>query len=730
LHETTRPRQAHPHASGAPERWPAASPAPAPLVPLQQSIGNRAVGRLIQAKLKVGRPGDRLEREADRVADKVMRMPDGAAPAAIAARSTGGEVVGGAEEASPPPAPGTAVQAALRGNAGRPLPPAARAFFEPRLGADLSAVRLHTGPAAGAAAAEIGANAFTHGQSIHFGRGCFAPDSGAGRRLLAHELVHTVQQAGGRIGLIQADFEDDFEGRSEIPASQTQAAPPRTIRLTKPNGEAVWAPYGIYRPSDVPAAYQDRAMESTRVNQSGAKAGRVTVRDIARQTGGRRGPPMDIRVMMARVGNDYRFVGYDTSVAVAGRYVTEGFVESEVGTKLVGRRLFADRVVRALQSGAPEMNLEVHVGPRTAEFHANIFKIIGREGEPQWRDRYQLTPREMMRVALAWSEDLNTTQRSQLAQLAAGASEPTEVDAQRVFRGTPTPGRGGGAPPSPPPAKGGGPGGGSPPAPPTRQGASGSSSPAATPSTGAAQGGTKPVVSARDLAAELARTEREARRLVLTTRAIRFGLGAWQAVSALRDIAKSVNMATAILAQGSPFAAQIQHAETIDSTAKQIAARYNSIDLLEHRVREDDSSWGSFYDVYQFQLTFLLMEQSFHEALIEVQAAKDDIEKNISALRDEMAAKIAATMFAATSVVYAEVMLFADAGGKINTRLQAAAKHYMMAENSLRYHQGVARALAQRHEMRLRELGTSGVFAQIPSNKVRSTSLDKFTLRR
>ena len=171
---------------------------------------------------------------------------------------------------------------------------------------------------------------------------------------------------------------------------------------------------------------------------------------------------MDIRVMMARVGNDYRFVGYDTSVAVPGRYVTEGFVEAEVGTKLVGQRLFADRVVRALQSGTPEMNLEVHVGPRTAEFHANIFRVIGREGEPpQWRDRYQLTPREMMRVAVAWSEDLNTTQRSQLARLAAGANEPTEADAQRVFRGSPAPGRGGGTPPTPPPARGGAPGGGS-----------------------------------------------------------------------------------------------------------------------------------------------------------------------------------------------------------------------------------------------------------------------------
>ena len=494
LHRAVPPRQAA-RARAVETRIPspAATPAPSPLILLQRSIGNRAVGRLVQAKLRVGRPGDRFEREADRVAGQVMRMPAGAAPAAIAggaasdtaARagrdSSGGAVMGGADRSAAPPAPGPAVHAALSGGAaGSPLPPAARAFFEPRLGADLSAVRLHTGPAAARAAAEISANALTHGQSIHFGRGRFAPESTEGQRLLAHELIHTVQQARGSGGLIQADFQSDFEGRSEIPASQTPAAPPRTIRLTNDAGEAVWAPYGIYRPSEVPAAYQNRTMESTRVDQSGAAAGRRTVRDIARQAEGRRGPPMDVRVMMAKVGNDYRFVGYDTSVAVPGRYVLEGFVESEVGTRLVGRRLFADRVVRALRSGLPEMSLEVHVGPRTAEFHANIFRAIGREGEPRWGHRYQLTPREMMRVAVAWSEDLNTTQRSQLALLAEGANEPTEADAQRVLRGAPAPGRGGGTPPPPPPPRRGPPAGGTPTAP-TRQGASRGGSPTTTP---------------------------------------------------------------------------------------------------------------------------------------------------------------------------------------------------------------------------------------------------------
>ena len=389
---------------------PAAIAARAPLVPLQHSIGNRAVGRLVQAKLIVGRPGDRFEREADRVADQVMRMPDGAAPAGIAAGaasanavragrdSAGGEAVGGADRSASPPTPGAAVLAALSGGAaGSPLPRAARAFFEPRLGADLSAVRLHTGPAAGAAAADIGAKAFTYGQSIYFGHGRSAAASGAGQRLLAHELVHTVQQAGGSGGLIQADFESDFAGRPETLVSETTVVPPRTIRVTNPAGEAVWAPYGIYRPSEVPEAHQGLIMEAQKAYQwrnpdeaplvahereqaRGENAGELSVRDMTRLAESRRA--MNIRVMIARVGKDFLFVGYDMSRGFPGGKVDTGFVESERGTALVGQKLLADRTVRALQSAAPGMELEVYASKQTADFHARIYQAIGRQGRP------------------------------------------------------------------------------------------------------------------------------------------------------------------------------------------------------------------------------------------------------------------------------------------------------------------------------------------------------------
>jgi len=80
---------------------------------------------------------------------------------------------------------------------GRPLDDAARAFFEPRLGADLSEVRLHTDDQAAQGALDIHAKAFTHGQDIYFGHGFYQPGTQAGDKLLAHELTHTLQQENG-----------------------------------------------------------------------------------------------------------------------------------------------------------------------------------------------------------------------------------------------------------------------------------------------------------------------------------------------------------------------------------------------------------------------------------------------------------------------------------------------------------------------------------------------------
>jgi hypothetical protein len=80
---------------------------------------------------------------------------------------------------------------------GEPLDRATRGFMESRFGHDFGRVRVHTGALAAESARSVNALAYTVGQSVVFGAGRFAPSSPSGRRLLAHELAHVVQQSGG-----------------------------------------------------------------------------------------------------------------------------------------------------------------------------------------------------------------------------------------------------------------------------------------------------------------------------------------------------------------------------------------------------------------------------------------------------------------------------------------------------------------------------------------------------
>ncbi len=95
----------------------------------------------------------------------------------------------------------------MRGG-GQPLPEHVRAFFEPRFNRDFSQVRVHADTSAADISRALNAQAFTHKQDVFFGSGTYAPEMHEGKRLLAHELTHVVQQSGkqenppyGRINL-------------------------------------------------------------------------------------------------------------------------------------------------------------------------------------------------------------------------------------------------------------------------------------------------------------------------------------------------------------------------------------------------------------------------------------------------------------------------------------------------------------------------------------------------
>jgi Domain of unknown function (DUF4157) len=148
----------------------------------------------IQAKLSIGQPNDTFEQDAEQVAAQVMLMPEAQALRTMlpVTRTDKLSASNGSQQEYIP----EIVYDVLAG-AGRPLDTQTRAFFEPRLGVDLSQVRVHEDPEAAGSAKAIAARAYTLGNHIVFGAGQHAPGTTEGRRLLAHELTHVVQQHGG-----------------------------------------------------------------------------------------------------------------------------------------------------------------------------------------------------------------------------------------------------------------------------------------------------------------------------------------------------------------------------------------------------------------------------------------------------------------------------------------------------------------------------------------------------
>ncbi len=187
----------------------------------------------VQAKLKIGQPGDKYEQEADRVAEQVMRMPEpsvqrkpvcssckgkkDAEDKLLQAKPLVGQITSLVQRKPEPEAKkdededkilqAKAVDSTAAGSQvdhpliqsvlsspGQPLDMATRSFMEPRFGQDFSGVRVHTDGQAAESARAVNARAYTVGRDVVFGAGEYAPGSGEGRRLMAHELTHVMQQ--------------------------------------------------------------------------------------------------------------------------------------------------------------------------------------------------------------------------------------------------------------------------------------------------------------------------------------------------------------------------------------------------------------------------------------------------------------------------------------------------------------------------------------------------------
>jgi hypothetical protein len=222
----------------------------------------------VPANLVVGGISDPLEREADHVADQVMRMPD--SDLSIASASPQLESKGHSDDemgyrqlktkpvgrpvAAGREAPGV-VHEVLR-SPGQPLDFANRSFFEPRFGQDLSHVRIHADSRAVESARSVNALAYTVGHDVVFGF------SGTVDRkhLLAHELVHVLQQSGiqGNATFLQRQGTGEpvraEEGESlpggpgmerTVPEGTKQPTPPGSPDAVRAEAESIGAQWGM-----------------------------------------------------------------------------------------------------------------------------------------------------------------------------------------------------------------------------------------------------------------------------------------------------------------------------------------------------------------------------------------------------------------------------------------------------------------------------------------------------
>jgi hypothetical protein len=189
------------------------------------------VPAFIQPKLQVNKPGDRFEKEANTIADRVMRAhsnQDSARPVNPALKN---RQVRTLTSRSIPPVisrltaetdtqvsrkckhceheekiqrkatnstaeKAVDVSAELKNSkaGGNSLPAPVNAFMSRSIGADFSRVRVHTDARAAAMSRALNAHAFTNGSDVYFNTGMYDPESPAGKHLLAHELTHVVQQ--------------------------------------------------------------------------------------------------------------------------------------------------------------------------------------------------------------------------------------------------------------------------------------------------------------------------------------------------------------------------------------------------------------------------------------------------------------------------------------------------------------------------------------------------------
>lgn len=156
----------------------------------------RPAAEQTQTKLKLGAPSDAAEKEADTMANKVTQGSEPSVQRKCAQCDEKEKVQREATTTNSGGELSASTSAAINATRGKgdTMGTATRSFMESGFGSDFSSVNIHTDGKSAELNEKIGAKAFTVGNDIYFNQGQYNPNSAEGKRLLAHELTHTLQQ--------------------------------------------------------------------------------------------------------------------------------------------------------------------------------------------------------------------------------------------------------------------------------------------------------------------------------------------------------------------------------------------------------------------------------------------------------------------------------------------------------------------------------------------------------
>jgi len=215
----------------------------------------------IQPKFAIAAPDDPLEKEADAMADKVMRMPN---PEPIQFSSSKNiinrkcaecekeEELQRKESSSDSILSVPSIVNDVLASNGRALDSDTRSYMEPRFNYDFSNVKIHDGDIAAKSASSINALAYTSGNNIVFNSGQYNTNSDSGKRLLAHELTHVVQQNGNtssnriqkqdaiEVDTVQVPYEESLELHNQGIDLPESGVPPPVRGQTRSRGTQEW----------------------------------------------------------------------------------------------------------------------------------------------------------------------------------------------------------------------------------------------------------------------------------------------------------------------------------------------------------------------------------------------------------------------------------------------------------------------------------------------------------